>query len=78
MAVGAAVVAVVVAVVVVLVVVAVAASFVQAFLAQRMDTGGPTQEGPRESWPCCPPSRFGGMGNSGAAAWQPVPRAGPQ
>lgn len=76
MAVGA--VVVVVAVVVVLVVAAVAASFVQAFLAQRMDKGGPTLEGPRENWPCCPPSRFGGMGNSGAAAWQPVPRAGPR
>lgn len=61
-----------VAVLVVLVVVAEAvASSGQVFEAPRRDTGGLSLEKSKGRGPCCPPSRFGGTGSSGAAAWQP-------
>lgn len=66
------------AVVVVLVVAVVAASFAQASLAQWTGRGVLTLERPRESWHCCPPSRFGGTCNSGVAAWPSVTQASPQ
>ena len=67
-----------VAVAVVLGVAVVVASFAPAFLALRTDRGRLILEGPRGSWHCCPPRRLGGMGNSRAAAWHPVPQASPQ
>lgn len=52
-----------------------AASVAPAFLALRTDRGRQTLERPRGSWHCCPPRRLGGMDNSRAAAWHPVPQA---
>ena len=66
------------AVAVVLGVAVVVASFAPAFLALRTDGGRLVLERPRGSWHCCPPRRLGGMGNSRAAAWYPVPQASPQ
>ena len=67
-----------VAVAVVLGVAVVVASFAPAFPALRTDRGRLILERPTGSWHCCPPRRLGGMGNSRAAAWHPVPQASPQ
>lgn len=55
----------------VLVVAVVVASSDQVFWAPRRDRGGLSREESKRKGPCCPPSRFGGTGSSGAAAWQP-------